>query len=64
MVNQTASDMRPSAAVGEPWNTGFEWMRVGDAVTPVLVLLVEDEPLIRMDVESALADAGFEAVGA
>lgn len=30
----------------------------------VLVLVVEDDPLIQMDVESALQDAGFEVITA
>ncbi|PTM39558.1 response regulator [Bosea sp. 124] len=30
----------------------------------MLILLVEDEPLILMDVESALIDAGFEVIAA
>ncbi|MDP3406684.1 response regulator [Bosea sp. (in: a-proteobacteria)] len=33
-------------------------------MTPPLVLLIEDEPLILMDVEVALQDAGFEVVTA
>ena len=32
-------------------------------MTPnILLLLVEDEPLIRMNLEEELADAGFEVV--
>ena len=33
-------------------------------MSPLVVLLVEDEPLIRMDLEAALGDAGFEVISA
>lgn len=33
-------------------------------MTPPMVLVVEDEPLILIDVETALEDAGFEVVTA
>jgi two-component system OmpR family response regulator len=33
-------------------------------MSPLVVLLVEDEPLIRMDVADALSEAGFEVIAA
>lgn len=33
-------------------------------MSPLVVLLVEDEPLIQMDVEAALSDAGFAVISA
>lgn len=33
-------------------------------MTPLLVLLIEDEPLILIDVEQALVEAGFEVITA
>lgn len=45
------------------WRLGVDWEN-NLMMTPPLVLLIEDEPLIRIDVESALAEARFEVITA